>query len=140
MSLRARGARSFSDLVSFLEEVHTLSCIRHQNIQLFMGAAVQPSSRQPLILIMRYISGSNSACVCVYCVCMYSGSNSACVCGYCVCMYIRAYVVCMYVYMCVIIILLCLTHNLLHSSSESKLCLIQVNRYFAIHTMCPLNR
>ncbi len=52
VSLRARGARFFNDLVSFLEEVHILSCIRHHNIQLFMGAAVQPSSRQPLILIM----------------------------------------------------------------------------------------
>ncbi len=53
VAVRAREAKDVSDLSLFLQEVLTLSCIRHQNIQLFMGAAIEPEAHQPLILIMR---------------------------------------------------------------------------------------
>ncbi len=40
VQVRSRKVREVEDLTCFLEEVTTLSCIRHENIQLFMGACL----------------------------------------------------------------------------------------------------
>jgi len=51
--VRTRQHKTAGDWVRFTEEVYTLSCIRHHNIQLFMGACVIPQLDQPFVLVMR---------------------------------------------------------------------------------------
>ena len=54
MQVHTRHLSSSCSMSCFLDEVSTLSCVRHENIQLFMGACCDHSG-QSLALIMRYI-------------------------------------------------------------------------------------
>jgi hypothetical protein len=38
--VHTRRVREVVDVVHFLDEVATLNCIRHENVQLFMGASL----------------------------------------------------------------------------------------------------
>ena len=40
VQVHARPVKEVVDVISFLNEVATLNCIRHENIQLFMGASL----------------------------------------------------------------------------------------------------
>ena len=52
VQVRSRRVREVEDLICFLDEVTTLSCIRHENIQLFMGACLSMQEGS-LAIIMR---------------------------------------------------------------------------------------
>lgn len=52
VQVRSRKVREVEDLICFLDEVTTLSCIRHENIQLFMGACLS-MQQGSLAIIMR---------------------------------------------------------------------------------------
>lgn len=54
VQVRSRRVREVEDLICFLEEVTTLSCIRHENVQLFMGACLSMQEGS-LAIIMRYV-------------------------------------------------------------------------------------
>lgn len=52
VQVRTRRVREVEDLICFLEEVTTLCCIRHENIQLFMGACLS-MQKGSLAFVMR---------------------------------------------------------------------------------------
>ena len=52
VQVRSRRVREVEDLIYFLDEVTTLSCIRHENIQLFMGACLS-MQEGTLAIVMR---------------------------------------------------------------------------------------
>lgn len=52
VQVRSRKVREVEDLICFLDEVTILSCIRHENIQLFMGACLS-MQQGTLAIIMR---------------------------------------------------------------------------------------
>ena len=54
VQVRSRRVREVEDLICFLDEVTMLSCIRHENIQLFMGACLSMQEGS-LAIVLRYV-------------------------------------------------------------------------------------
>lgn len=58
VQVRSRRVREVEDLICFLDEVTTLSCIRHENVQLFMGACLSMQEGS-LAIVMSEIKGDS---------------------------------------------------------------------------------